>query len=285
MPAQWIEPGATLGARRGEIVVCIPVYGAHEQFVGCLRSVLQHTPSDVRLLVCDDASPDRRSSELVAKLDQEGKLEHELFYMRREQNVGFPANVNGGFAAADPADVVILNSDCVVGAGWIEGLREAAQADSTVATATALTNNGSVISVPERGVPLAMLPQDWSFEEAAEAVRSHSPRLHPRIVTAIGHCVYIRRSALELVGDFDLAFTPGYGEEVDFSQRCLRSGLCHVVADEVLVLHHGGASLTSGGKPNPIQAEHERMIRARYPYYRETVTEPSRTSRDPSRAR
>ncbi len=273
MPAQWIEPGATLGARRGEIVVCIPVYGAHEQFVGCLRSVLQHTPSDVRLLVCDDASPDRRSSELVAKLDQEGKLEHELFYMRREQNVGFPANVNGGFAAADPADVVILNSDCVVGACWIEGLREAAQADSTVATATALTNNGSVLSVPERGFPMAMLPQDWSFEEAAAAVRARSPRLHPRIVTAVGHCAYIRRSALELVGDFDLAFTPGYGEEVDFSQRCLSRGLCHVVADDVLVLHHGGASLASGGGTNPVQEEHERMIRGRYPYYAQTVAE------------
>jgi glycosyltransferase involved in cell wall biosynthesis len=273
VPAEWIEPGATLGARRGEIVVCIPVHGAHEQFVGCLRSVLAHTPSDMRLLVCDDASPDMRSAELVSKLDRDGQIEHQLFYMRRERNVGFPANVNGGFAAAAPGDVVILNSDCVVAGGWIEGLGDAAYADSTVATATALTNNGSVISVPVRGVPLAMLPQDWSFEEAAEAVRTHSPRLHPRIVTAIGHCVYVRRSALELVGDFDLAFTPGYGEEVDFSQRCLRCGLCHVVADEVLVLHHGGASLTSGGRPNPVQAEHERMIRARYPYYREAVAE------------
>jgi glycosyltransferase involved in cell wall biosynthesis/GT2 family glycosyltransferase len=273
VPAQWIDPGATLGARRGEVVVCIPVHGAHEQFVGCLRSVLAHTPSDVRLLVCDDASPDMRSAELVSKLERDGQIEHQLFYMRRERNVGFPANVNGGFAAAAPGDVVILNSDCVVGAGWIEGLRDAAYADSTVATATALTNNGSIVSVPERGVPLAMLPQDWSFEEAAAAVRARSPRLHPRIVTAVGHCAYIRRSALELVGDFDLAFTPGYGEEVDFSQRCLRSGLCHVVADDVLVLHHGGASLGAGGGSNQAQEEHELMIRARYPYYAQTVAE------------
>jgi glycosyltransferase involved in cell wall biosynthesis/GT2 family glycosyltransferase len=273
VPAQWIEPGATLGASRGEIVVCIPVYGAHEQFVGCLRSVLAHTPRNVKLLICDDASPDERSSELVTRLDEEGTIEHELFYMRREKNVGFPANVNGGFAAAAPADVLILNSDCVVGEGWVDGLRDAAYTDSTVATATALTNNGSVLSVPERGVPLAMLPQEWSFEEAAAAVRARSPRLRPRILTAVGHCAYVCRSALELVGDFDLAFSPGYGEEVDFSQRCLRSGLCHVVADEVLVLHHGGASLTPDGKPNPFQAEHERMIRARYPYYAQSVTE------------
>lgn len=271
MPAQWIEPGASIGARRGEVVVCLPLFGAHEQFVGCVRSVLAHTPATVKLLVCDDASPDRRSEELITKLDASGQIAHELFYARRKANVGFPANVNGGFAAAAPADVVILNSDCVVGAGWLDGLRDAAHADSTVATATALTNNGTVVSVPERGIPLAMLPQDWSFEEAAAAVSARSPRLRPRILTAVGHCVYVRRSALELVGDFDLAFSPGYGEEVDFSQRCLRSGLCHVVADDVLVLHHGGASLAADGEVNPIKAAHEHMIEARYPYYRDTV--------------
>ena len=273
MPARWLPPDATIGAARGDVVVCIPLYGAHEHFIACLRSVLAHTAKDVAILVCDDASPDRRSEELVRALDAAGELDHELCYVTRAANVGFPANVNGGFAAAAPADVVILNSDCVVAAGWLEGLREAAYVDSTVATASALSNHGSILSVPDRGIPLSMLPQDWSLEDAAAAVRSRSPRLRPRLPTAVGHCVYVRRSALELVGDFDLAFSPGYGEEVDFSQRCLRAGLCHVAADEVLVFHRGGASLANHGHPNPVQAEHEEMLAARYPYYHEAVGE------------
>ena len=57
----------------------------------------------------------------------------------------------------------------------------------------------------------------------------------------------------ELIGDFDSEFTPGYGEEVDFSQRCRANGLCHVVADDVFVLHHGGGSFTEDGKPTPVQ--------------------------------
>jgi glycosyltransferase involved in cell wall biosynthesis len=268
---KWIEPGATIGAARGEVVVCVPLYGAHEHFVGALRSFLAHTPIDIRLLIADDASPDGRSEGLVRELEATGTIEHELLYLRHERNGGFPANVNAAFKAAAPADVVILNSDCVVAAGWLEGLRDAAYCDSNVATATALTNHGSILSVPDRGQPRSQLPQDWSLDQAAAAVMARSPRLRPRLPTAVGHCMYVRRSALELVGDFDLAFTPGYGEEVDFSQRCLRSGLAHVAADEVLVLHHGGGSFSVDGAENAARARHEELLATRYPYYHDVV--------------
>jgi GT2 family glycosyltransferase len=265
-----IQPGAALGTQRGDVVVCIPVYGGHEHFVGCLRSVLAHTAPTVPILVCDDASPDPRSHEFVSKLaDVEGS-DHDLYYLRRERNVGFPENVNGAFEMAAPADVVVLNSDVVVGEDWLDGLRDAAYGDSRVATATALTNHGSLVSVPDRR-PSAQLPPEWSLDAAAAVVRARSLKLRPRLPTAIGHCIYVRRRALELVGTFDLAFTPGYGEEVDFSQRCIRSGLSHVLADDVLVLHHGGASFSHNGKRNPVQDEHERIIAARYPYYHDSV--------------
>lgn len=275
-----ITPEASLGAARGDVVVCIPVYGGHEQFVACLHSVLAHTSEDVQILVCDDASPDRRSAAFVRSLAEAGGGAHRVSYLRRERNLGFPANLNGAFAMTAPADVVILNSDCVVAEGWLEGLRDAAHCDSRVATATALTNHGSIVSVPER-VPLPSLPPEWTLDEAAAAVRAASLRLRPRIPTAIGHCVYVRRSALELVGDFDLAFSPGYGEEVDFSQRCLHSGLSHVVADEVLVLHHGGASFSENGRRNPVQDEHERVIQTRYPYYHDAVRDLERDATGP----
>ena len=271
MKLRWIQPDAPIGAKRGEVVVCIPVYGGHGHFVSCLSSVLAHTAADVRILICDDASPDTRSEQFVGKLEGVDRGEREVLYLRRTHNVGFPANVNGAFALAAPADVVVLNSDCVVTDGWLEGLREAAYADSLVATSTALTNHGSLASVPYRATPLPQLPAEWSLDAAAAAVRSRSLRLRPRLPTAIGHCMYVRRSALDLVGGFDLVFSPGYGEEVDFSQRCVQSGLCHVLADDVLVLHHGGGSFVTNGKRNPVQDAHERIINARYPYYRDSV--------------
>ncbi len=265
MKLQSVQPGEALGAQPGEVVVCIPLYDGHEHFVTCLQSVLAHTPADVRILVCDDASPDRRSARHVEALA--GGAPDRVIYVRQERNLGFPANVNAAFAGAAPADVVVLNSDCVVAAGWLEGLRDAAYADESVATATALSNNGTIVSVPEYCAPSPALPEGWTLEAAAAAVRECSLRLRPALITAVGHCMYVRRSALELVGDFDLEFSPGYGEEVDFSQRCLAEGVRHVAADDVLVLHHGGQSFAADGVPNPVQAEHELLLLSRYPYY------------------
>ena len=125
MHIRWIEPGQAVGVSRGDVVVCIPVFAGHEHFVKCLRSVLWHTAGEIPILICDDASPDARSQEYVRRLE-ESDDERQLFYMRRERNVGFPANVNGAFAAAAPADVVVLNSDCVVGAEWLPAMRDAA---------------------------------------------------------------------------------------------------------------------------------------------------------------
>jgi GT2 family glycosyltransferase len=143
-------------------------------------------------------------------------------------NVGFVENMNGGFAASAPADLVILNSDCIVTPGWFGAMRAAAYSDSRVATATAVTNAGTIVSVPHRNRSVPDLSQDLTPEMVSKAIASRSLRLRPDLPTCIGHCVYVRRDALELVGDFDPVFSPGYGEEVDFSERCVVHGLRHV---------------------------------------------------------
>jgi GT2 family glycosyltransferase/glycosyltransferase involved in cell wall biosynthesis len=266
-----VLPGAALEPSQADVVVCIPLHGAHQHFTRCLRSVLDHTAPDVSILIADDAGPDPASRAWVERLDREGALRHDVLWLRQPDNLGFVGNVNRAFEATAPHDVVLLNSDCAVAEGWLEGLQAAARSDSQVATATALTNSGTIVSVPYRNHGLPALPQDLTLEEAARRVRAGSPRLRPRIPTAIGHCVYIRRSALDLVGGFDEAFAPAYGEEVDFSQRCLLRGLQHVVADDVFVFHAGGASLGVGGEPSPLQDAHERMLGNRYPYYQGAV--------------
>jgi GT2 family glycosyltransferase/glycosyltransferase involved in cell wall biosynthesis len=274
--------GEALEAERGEAVVCIPVYGAQSLFAECLTSVLAHTPSDVRILIADDASPDPAIEHFVTSLAEDGGLaRHDVTYLRQPQNLGFPGNVNAAFAAAAPADVVVLNSDCVVAAGWLQGLRRAAYSDALIATASALTNHGTILSVPERNRPLPDLPQHQLLDQAAEAVLAQSMRLYPRLPTAVGHCMYVRRQALDLVGGFDLAFSPGYGEEVDFSQRCLLHGLVHVAADDVFVLHRSGGSFSEDGDENPIREEHEAIIDARYPYYQRAQTAASQAELGP----
>jgi glycosyltransferase involved in cell wall biosynthesis/GT2 family glycosyltransferase len=270
-----LSPGESLGAARGETVVCIPVFEARSLFEQCLRSVADHTAGGT-VLVADDASTDEGILAFARRLaDEAGHLR--VVYARQAVNAGFVRNMNDAFAACAPADVVILNSDVVVPAGWLERLRAAAYSDELVATASTLTNHGTLLSVPERNTPTGDPPAGLSLAQAAAAVAAASPRLHPRIPTGIGHCLYVRRSALDLAGGFDERFSPGYGEEVDFSQRCVQRGLVHVVADDLFVYHRGGASFGLNAR----QEEHERILMDRYPYYHAAVRETASSERIP----
>jgi glycosyltransferase involved in cell wall biosynthesis len=118
------------------------------------------------------------------------------------------------FAAAARDDVVVVQPGCVVASGWLDGLQGAARASSTTATATALTQH-------DLDAPI----EADTFERAAATVRARSPRLRPRISLTNSPCVYVRRSALDLVGGGQ-HFWPG----------CVERGLAHVLADDVLVL-------------------------------------------------
>ena len=116
--------------------------------------------------------------------------------------------------ASSAGDVVLIRSGCVVAADWLEGLRGAAYASDTTATATALTQHdlGSAFDATQ-------------LDAAASEIRAGSLRLRPRLARLGDACVYIRRSAIELVG-------AGEG----FGTRCVERGLSHVLADDVLAL-------------------------------------------------
>jgi len=129
--------------------VSIPVYGAYDSFRACLLSVLRHTPADVKILVADDATPGGDIERVIRDVQQQAATEHEVIYFEQPINLGFVGNMNAVFESTAPADVVLLNSDCLVAEGWLTGLRRAACSDGTVATATALTNNGTIVSHPD----------------------------------------------------------------------------------------------------------------------------------------
>jgi GT2 family glycosyltransferase/glycosyltransferase involved in cell wall biosynthesis len=281
VPLSILDATEAIPAERGRVVVCIPVHGAHGRFVECVRSVFEHTPVDVPIFVADDASPDDRSRRFLDELDAAGVLEHTLYYFRSVTNRGFVATANDAFARSAPADVVVVNSDCIVTAGWFDALARTAYQSTLVATVSVFTNHGTILSLPYRNRPQPALPQTIDLERAATAITAESERLQPRLPTVVGHCFYVRRSALELVGPFDLAFSPGYGEEVDFAQRCMLHGLVHLVADDVFVLHMGSASFAVRDSPNPVKAKHDAMIAVRYPYYYEWVQDFARDDTSP----
>ena len=257
--------------KRGDAVVCVPVFGARELFEQCLRSVVEHTPPGTHVLVADDASPDREIEAFTRRVAEEVAERLPVEYVRRAENLGFVGNMNAVFDDTAPADVVIVNSDTVVPAAWLERLRAAAYSDGLVATASTLSNHGTILTVPDIWDPQPTPPPGLSITETDARIARASPRLYPRIPTGVGHCLYIRRSALDLVGGFDDAFSPGYGEEVDFCQRCLARGLRHVAADDLYVFHRGAGSF--GATRSARQLANEAELNRRYPYYAKAVHE------------
>jgi GT2 family glycosyltransferase len=246
-------------------VVVVAVHNSYDDAVQCLEAIAAHTDPGVAVLVVDDAGLDRRIVDLLDASAE--RLAQDVVVLRHPHNRGFVRSCNDAFAATPGRDVVVVNSDVVVGPEWLGRLTAAACSADTVASATSLTNHGTILSVPDRNRPRASLPGGLLPAEAARRVAAGSLRLHPSIPTAIGHCMYLRRHALDLVGGFDETFDPGYGEEVDWSQRALSHGLRHVCADDVFTYHRGGASFGLAPEVKARQDRHEAIVRRRYPWY------------------
>ena len=264
-----VTADAAIEIDRGRVVVVIPVYGGYEYVVESVTATLEHTSPEVPICVINDASNDPRIDRFMRELRESPGLKHELYYIEHEVNLGFVESCNEASKRFSPADIVILNSDCVVSAGWLDRMRAAGSSDARIATVSVLANSASILSVPERNQPTEGLPAGLDLKQASELVGKAATGIRPTLPTAIGHCLLIYRSALDLVGGFDPIFSPGYGEEVDFSQRCLISGLKHVLADDVYVLHHGGSSFGQGR--TAIQRDHDQITYDRYEWYRPLV--------------
>ncbi len=244
-------------------LVVVPVYNAFSDVMACVESIFRNTEPSVPVLVVDDAGGDSRAFELIHASSMIG--DRTVLILHHERNSGFVGSCNDAFRAADRRDVVLVNSDVIVGPQWLERLQDAAKSSSTVATASSLTNHGTLLSVPEIFRPSPQLPPGHTPDTAADAVAKWSAKSRPSIPTAVGHCVYINRSALDLAGGFDVIFGRGYGEEVDFSQRCVSLGLRHVCADDVFTFHRGGGSF--GTELTTQQAENEKIVNGRHPWY------------------
>lgn len=248
-----------------DVVAAIPVYNAIDDVLECINSLLAHTTTSTPIIAVDDASPDPRVETELSAID-----DARFLYIRKPENRGFVDTVNLIFAATAPYDVVVINSDTVFPAKWLERLQAAAYHRSNIATATPFTNHGTIVSLPQRNRPTGDLPTGMSLKAMDERIRENSLQLRPILPTAIGHCIYFRRTALNVVGNFDDVFAPGYGEEADFSQRAILAGFSHVLADDLFIYHKGSRSFSVEGKH--IQHAHEAIINERYPWYRKIVS-------------
>ena len=241
------------------VYVIIPVHDARDESLACIRSVRETVPDGTKIVVVDDAS---RDAALIRELDHLA-AHKKIALLRNENNRGFVASVNRGFSLDKTCDAIVLNSDAEVYGNWIQRLQIAAYAASDIATATPLSNNGSIASYPKKDSPAPDSNMASTLDRIA-ALTNGGRRVN--IPVGVGHCIYIRRQCLDEIGAFDEAtFGKGYGEEVDFCMRAKQRGWRHVLAADVFVRHLGGHSF--GPRRAALLARSNRIINLLYPGY------------------
>lgn len=241
--------------------VIIPVYNAYEDLRRCVASVYRSTSEPYRLILIDDCSTDPRIREYLAGLTGTERRPAPVI-LRNRRNLGFVHTANVGLSLS-ANDAVLLNSDTIVTAGWLDKLAECAVSRPDAATVTPLTNNGSICSAPDFCRP-GPLPPGHTVDSFAALVERVSGHFYPELPTAVGFCMYIRRQALKRVGLFDAElFGRGYGEENDFSCRAAALGYCNLLDDATFVYHRGTASF--GEERQLLSQQNTRRLAERRP--------------------
>jgi GT2 family glycosyltransferase/glycosyltransferase involved in cell wall biosynthesis len=244
--------------------VIIPVYGAREETLACLKSVLATIGTTARAVVIDDATDDTALASALDELAAVGRIQ----LLRNVSNQGFVASVNRALACDTTRDAVLLNSDTLVFGDWLERLRAAAYSGRTVGTVTPFTNNGAIASYPLNGSDRVQPDVAAAWHALAASVNSGATA---QIPVGVGCCLYLRRDCLLDVGALDEAvFGRGYGEETDFCLRARMRGWSHRLAADVFVFHAGGRSFR--GQRAALMDRSQRLLNIRYPGYDDCIS-------------
>lgn len=211
--------------------IILPVFNGLDYVKDCIGSIKKYTPTGLyHLYVVDDRSDSVTKSYLVSLIDEFSNIT----LIRNEAKLGFLKSCNKGIEQGNAKYVLLINSDVVVVEGWLDRLLECADSDLNIASVNPLTNHASHISIP--------IAPGASFVTMDRAIRQISERRYPDVVTGVGFCMLLRRSALEDVGMFDEIYAHGYLEESDLCMRLTTNGYRTVVDDDVYVFHKGSAS-------------------------------------------
>lgn len=247
--------------------IIIPVYNAFNEVRRCLDSVIKHTDGRHRIYVVDDASTDSR---VFTFLNAQADRHQHIRLLHNESNQGFIRTVNSALSNTC-GNVIVLNSDTIVTAGWAEKMLAAAMSEPSVGMVCPLSNNATILSVPNMN-EINELPPGMSVDQFGRLVEEVSMRRYPCIPTAVGFCMYISRKCIDDTGLLDEVFGMGYGEENDFALRAQEKGFCIKVADDTFVFHSGSTSfMTVSGDLDQRKMDNERLLGKRWPQYHKTI--------------
>ena len=186
-----------------DVDVVIPIHNSASLARQAIEAVLPELNTSHRLILVDDASTEAESISLLNEYSNQPWITVHKNMKRR----GFRAACNQGATelARKDADIILMSPDAQPMSGFIRRLAQTVGSNPIIGTVTAVSNNGSLASVPD-------LP------DAQELSRTLTSSLVIAPVAA-SHLLYIKRQVIRKYGLFDEELSSDAAAEIDFSLR------------------------------------------------------------------
>jgi GT2 family glycosyltransferase len=252
----------------GVVDIIIPVYNGFEHLNPLFESLFRNTDVAYNLIIINDASTDGRVKCFLDNI-AEGRSNIRIF--QNEKNYGFVKTVNKAFSFTRN-HVVILNTDVIVPKDWLSRLIYPLVHFRSVASATPLTNAGTICSFPtifeNNDLIFALQLEDIDAEYRRIKV---GREIFIETPAGVGFCMAISKQALHNVGKFnEKDFGFGYGEEVDWCLRAKNKEFTNVIVTNLYVYHKHGGSFAENTKKK-LMLEHSKIISRKYPKFMSLV--------------
>ena len=226
--------------------ILVPVFNSPNDTQRCLSSVLSTMAPDDELIIVDDSS-ERKTK----KICQEFSADSRVRLFRNQKNLGYSKSANFALSLAAHKHVVLLNSDTIVSAGWLDKLQKHLQNDPNLAAVGPVSNNAQAQSIPHQ-----IIGDNLEDDQATDFIK---PQLLNEFLhiwsqgtellwaeSLNGFCMMFNSESVAAVGLFDTdAFPRGYGEELDWCIRAIDAGYSLAVALDTYVYHAKGKSFSS----------------------------------------
>ena len=228
-PAEWrLAPG------RPPVVIAIAHWNQVDLLRQCVASLQAHTDYPYfRISVFDQGSTDG-SVEFLRS------LEPDVDVVLSPHNVGFTLATNAIIDRYPGWDVVLLNNDTRVTAGWLSSLVDsAARSDAIGIVGAKLVYAGGVLQEAGGEVFADGRVRGRGRSESAADPRYGECR---EVDYCSAACLYVKRAVFDRCGALERLYEAGYYEDVDLAFKARAAGFTVLYEPRSVVVHREHAS-------------------------------------------
>lgn len=206
-----------------------------------MPALVRHTPSEIRIVVVDNASGDDSMDFLARNYPQ-------VIRIKNDSNLGFAGGYNEGLKSVDAQYYILLNSDIEVTENWTRPLIKLFETHPDVAacqpTLRSYDDREAFEYAGAAGGYIDALGYPFCRGRIFQTLENDNGQYHnaAEIFWATGACMAIRRECFQEAGGFDAAFF-AHMEEIDLCWRLKHLGYKIMAEPASVVYHVGGGTL------------------------------------------